>query len=222
MDATAPLQWRVDLHVHTRRYSPCAESLDPEKLPAAITAMGLDGVVITEHDHLWSPLEIAALNRQASDPLIYRGVEISSRNGHFLVIGLERLDAFYPGMSVENLVRQAQRQDAAVVWAHPQLTYSQTYSPLDFANLPKGIDAIEVASTVTVGYQAQEVMAHARARGYGTVGGSDAHALAQVGRAYTCFDHLPADEKELAAAIRSGRCRAGVYPPGMAKTRRLA
>lgn len=205
----APLQWRVDLHVHTRRYSPCAESLDPEKLPAAITAMGLDGAVITEHDHLWSPLELAALNRHASGPRIYRGVEISSRNGHFLVIGLDRLDAFHPGMSIQNLVRQARRQSAAVIWAHPQLTYSQTINPLDFSDLPDGIDAIEAASTVTVGRQAAEIMAYAREFGYNTVGGSDAHALVQVGKAFTCLDHLPADEKELAAAICSGRCAAG-------------
>jgi predicted metal-dependent phosphoesterase TrpH len=222
MDDTAPLQWRVDLHVHTRRYSPCAESLDPEMLPAVITAMGLDGVVITEHDHLWSPLEIAALTRHAAGPRIFRGVEVSSRNGHFLVVGLDWLDAFHPGMSIQNLVRQARRQDAAVVWAHPQLTYSHTRSPLDFVSLPDGIDAIEVASTVTVGSQAAEVMAYARAYGYSTVGGSDAHALAQVGKAFTCLDHLPADEKELAAAIRSGRCAAGVHPLGRAKPRRLA
>lgn len=222
MDDTAPLQWRVDLHVHTRRYSPCAESLDPEKLPEAITAMGLDGAVITEHDHLWSPLEIAALNRHASGPRIYRGVEVSSRNGHFLVIGLDRPDAFHPGMSIQNLVRQAQRQDAAVIWAHPQLTYSQTRSPIDFSNLPKGIDAIEVASTVTVGPQAAEVKAYARAFGYSMVGGSDAHALAQIGKAFTHLDFLPADEKELAAAIRSGRCAAGVQTMGSANHRCLA
>jgi predicted metal-dependent phosphoesterase TrpH len=222
MDDTAPLQWCVDLHVHTRRYSPCAESIDPEKLSAAATAMGLDGVVITEHDHLWSPLEIAALNRQVSGPRIYRGVEISSRHGHFLVIGLDTLDGFHPGMSIQKLVGQAQRQDAVVIWAHPQLTYSQAKSPLDFSNLPYGIDAIEVASTVTVGHQAEEIMAYALRFGYSTVGGSDAHALAKVGKVYTRLDHLPGDEKELAAAIRSGKCAAGLHSMEECKPQLLA
>lgn len=208
MKDTAPLQWRVDLHVHTRRYSPCAESLDPKRLPAAITAMGLDGVVITEHDHLWSPSEIEALNRNLSGQKIYRGVEISSRNGHFLVIGLDRLDALHPGVSARNIVRQAREQGAAVIWAHPLLEYSQISVPLNFSNMPDGIDAIETASTVTFGCQAAEVGAYARQFGYSLVGGSDAHTLSQVGKAFTLFDHLPADEKEMAAAICSGRCTA--------------
>jgi hypothetical protein len=41
------------------------------------------------------------------------------------------------------------------------------------------------------------------------VGGSDAHVLDHVGKAFTVFEHMPRDEKELATAIRSGCCEAG-------------
>ncbi len=216
MTEGAAFQWCVDLHVHTARYSVCAQSLDPAKLPAAITAMGLDGVVITEHDHLWTTREIAALNRDLSGPRIYRGVEISSRNGHFVVIGLDRLDAIGPGISVQRIVQQAREQGAAVIMAHPLYEYRQMTEPLDFDNMPDGIDAVEVISTVTRGNQVADITAYARRFGYSEVGGSDAHCLDQVGKAFTLFDHLPADEKELAAAICSGRCAAGpvLYKPG--------
>ena len=209
MKVTAPLQWRVDLHVHTRRYSPCAESLDPEMLPETAAAMGLDGVVITEHDHLWPAREIAALNRSSPGPRIYRGVEISTSSGHFVVIGMDHLDGCRPGMSLRHLAREARLQNAAVIWAHPRLNYRQPLHPIDLSHLPDGIDAIEVASTVTVGDQADQVMTMARDFGYSMVGGSDAHALAQVGKVFTRLDRLPADEKELAEAIRSSRCAPG-------------
>jgi len=198
----------VDLHVHTRRYSPCAESLDPELLPEVVIARGLHGVVITEHDHLWSPEEIAALNRNLVGARIFGGVEISSRNGHFLLIGLDHLDNLQPGVSVRRIVQEAKAQGAAVIWAHPHLEYSQIQHPLKFSDMPDGIDAIEVASSVTVESQALEARAVARDLGYGMVGGSDAHALAHVGKAYTLFAQMPADEKALANAICSGRCTA--------------
>ena len=199
----------VDLHVHTRRYSPCAEALDPAQLPAAIIAKGLDGVVITEHDCLWSSREIEALNRVLSGPRIYRGVEISSRNGHFVVIGLDRLDAVGPGISVVRIIQQARKQGAAVIMAHPLFENRHMTEPLDFDHMPDGIDAVEVISTVTRGTQVAEIKAYARQFGYSEVEGSDAHCLDLVDKAFTLFDHLPVDEKELAAAICSGRCAAG-------------
>ncbi len=205
IDGKAPLKWRVDLHVHTQRYSPCAELLDPALLPNVMVERGLHGVVITEHDHLWSSTEVDELNRNLCGIRIYGGVEISSCNGHFLVIGLDRLDNLKPGASAQSIIQVAKRQGAAVIWAHPLLEYRQIQQPLNTGNIPEGIDAIEVASTVTVGPQAAEARAYARNSGCGMVGGSDAHVLDQVGKAFTLFDHLPTDGKDLAAAICNGR-----------------
>ncbi len=212
MDDTAQMPWHVDLHVHTRRYSPCAESLDAEQLPERMIACGLHGLVITEHDHLWPRADIARLNHQLDGARIYRGVEVSSCNGHFLVIGLDHMDGLEPGISARQLVRAAKRQGAAVILAHPQLRYSQMQDPLDLSEMPAGIDAVEVASTVTVGHQADEVKAYAQQMGYAQVGGSDAHALPHVGRVVTLFPELPADEQELAATIRRGQCTAKRCP----------
>lgn len=208
MSDAGPLRWQIDLHVHTRRFSPCAESLDPWLLPQIMSRRGMHGVVITEHDHLWPPLEIAELNRSCVGKRIFAGVEISSRHGHFLVIGLDHLDNLPPGVSARRIVREAKSQGAVVIWAHPLLTYSQTRKPLKLFNTPAGIDAIEVASTVTFGAQSDELRDHAGQIGVAMVGGSDAHSLDQVGQVFTLFAHMPADEKELAAAIRSGRCKA--------------
>lgn len=209
MEEHTNIAWRVDLHVHTRRFSPCAESLDPQQLPALLSRGRLGGIVITEHDRLWPRSDIDELNRYLTSARIFRGVEVSSSNGHFVVIGLKRMDGIRPGISARALIRKARSQDAAVILAHPQIHYSQTHDQLDVLEMPAGIDAIEVTSTMTIGEASHQAKACARQIGCSMVGGSDAHALSQVGQAYTTFSTLPCDESELAAAIRSGHCRPG-------------
>ncbi|MEJ2153818.1 MAG: PHP domain-containing protein [Desulfobacteraceae bacterium] len=208
-NSASSMQWRVDLHVHTRRYSPCAELLDPEQLPAVMAERGLHGVVITEHDHLWSSEEIAELNQGLNGSRIFRGVEISSRNGHFLVIGMDAIGDLKPGVSAERILRAARDQNAAVIWAHPQLEYRQIVQPLESNKFPDGLHAVEVVSTATYGEQTEAAKAYARDLKCGMVGGSDAHVLDHVGKAFTAFNHLPRDEKELAAALCSGCYQAG-------------
>ena len=208
VNGTSFTQWRVDLHVHTRRYSPCAELLDPEQLPKVMVERGLHGVVITEHDVLWSPEEITALSRDLKGSFIFRGVEISSCNGHFIVIGLDGLEDLGPGVSAQRISRVAKEQGAAVIWAHPQLKYRQMVKPLKLCDIPSGIDAVEVVSTATCGELSEAARAYARDLACGMVGGSDAHILDHVGKAFTVFDRMPVDEKELAAAISNGCYRA--------------
>ncbi len=208
MNAAPSTQWRVDLHVHTRRYSPCAELLDPELLPTVMAERGLHGVVITEHDTLWPQDEIAALNRGLNGIRIFRGVEISSCNGHFIVIGMDGLDDLKPGVSAERILQVAGEHEAAVIWAHPQMAYRQVAQPLRSCSALHGVDAVEVFSTSTCGEHSEAARSYARDLGCGMVGGSDAHILDHVGKAYTVFDCLPRSEKELAAAICGGSCQA--------------
>lgn len=197
----------MDLHVHTCRYSACAETLDPGQLPLIMARRGLHGVVLTEHDQLWSAAEIAALNRNLAGRRIYRGVEVSSRHGHFLVIGLDDLDGIRKGMAIEELAARARAAGAAVVWAHPLNNYSNTSHCLTLETMPPGIHAVETAGGRTRADSAALAMAYARRMGCTPVAGSDAHVIDQVGSAYTRFARLPRDEKALAAAIVAGRCR---------------
>lgn len=206
MTRDAKLRFRVDLHVHTRRYSPCAESLDPEDLAVAMRRSRLDGLVIAEHDYLWPMDDIARLNAGLKHRRIYRGVEVSSCNGHFLVIGLDELDGIRPGIGIEALIHAIDAQQAAIVWAHPYLHYGNIALPLDSTEMPRGLHAVEVASGVTHGRESAATRSLARRMGWATVGGSDAHVPGQVGCAYTLLADLPLDEKHLAAAIRNGRC----------------
>jgi predicted metal-dependent phosphoesterase TrpH len=212
---------RVDLHVHTRRYSPCAEGLDPAQLADCLAPARLHGMVITEHDHLWSWDEITALNRLSPYGRIYRGIEVSSCNGHFILIGLDRQPPPPAGISVRDLLDYLHPSDAAVIWVHPYLNYGSTSAALTADMMPQGIHALEVASSITIGEQSRHAHSLAHRRGWAAVGGSDAHTIGQVGCAYTLLRELPADEKALAHAIRQGACRA-VHGPSDTQTGRHA
>lgn len=204
---------RIDLHVHTRRYSACAPSLASDQIVDILNGGQLDAVVITDHDVLWPEEEIQALNTKLRRGRIYRGIEASSCNGHFVIIGIDDRHAIHPGDPLESLALAAHAQGAVVIWAHPHQRYSQITQPLDDMRLPVGIDAIEVASTVTTGEAASDAQEVAKRHGLPMVAGSDAHCLVAVGQALTRFAQLPVDEGALAELIRSGQCEPSVSIP---------
>src|SRR5205807_2515616 len=78
---------KFDLHLHTNRHSPDS-IMPPQLMVSRAREIGLDGVVITEHDWLWTEDELDEL--RAIDPglVVLAGVEVSTRQGHFLVYGI--------------------------------------------------------------------------------------------------------------------------------------
>ena len=79
---------KFDLHMHTSRHSPDSE-MDPLVLIRRAQEIGLDGVVITEHDWLWTEAELEVLRSLAPGLVVLAGIEVSAREGHFLVYGVQ-------------------------------------------------------------------------------------------------------------------------------------
>src|SRR5271165_2341377 len=88
---------KIDHHIHTSRYSPDS-SIDPAELLEHACEIGLDGIVITEHDYQWQADELAELAARAPSLRVFSGAEISAREGHFLVYGLPSLEETPPGI----------------------------------------------------------------------------------------------------------------------------
>ena len=82
---------KFDHHMHTKRHSPDSV-IDPLLLIERAREIGLDGVVITEHDYQWEAGELADLAARAAPLRVFSGAEISAREGHFLVYGLPALE----------------------------------------------------------------------------------------------------------------------------------
>lgn len=107
----------IELHCHTNRYSSCSV-LDPVRAVVRAREMGLWGLVITEHQVLWSPQELDALRLEAEvgDAFVLLAAqEVETDLGHVLVVGADRS---LPGHWKLGKLRRDWPK-AALVWAHP-------------------------------------------------------------------------------------------------------
>jgi len=204
----------IDIHMHTTGHSTCSV-LSPERMVDKAAEIGLSGVVITEHNYLWSEEEIAAL--QARVPrerlLILRGQELDTSAGHVLVFGCpESLPA---GMLLSDLTRKVHEMEGAMVIAHPFRWGIMDNMSFDVqAHLLRKFDAVEVYNgncTLEEIHRAQDV---AKRLGLSIVGGSDAHSLDMMGRYSTRFYEKIENERDLARAILRGRCAPASYESG--------
>ena len=196
---------KVDHHIHTSKHSPDS-SLDPHEMIDRALEVGLDVVVITEHDYQWLPDELAELNARANPRglTILSGVEVSAREGHFLVYGLPELKSVgvEAGIRLRDLSRIAKANDAVLVAAHP-FRWGQDFWQIFRENGPV-FDAMEyVSNNVSPDTRAQArnfLNHHPLMR----TGSSDGHEAAAVGCYYSEFPQTIRSMGDFKAAIRSG------------------
>ena len=77
IDPLGPNAMKFDHHLHTARHSPDSV-IDPLEMIRHALAIGLDGLVITEHDYQWEPEELAELAGRATPLRVFSGAEISA------------------------------------------------------------------------------------------------------------------------------------------------
>src|SRR3954468_3137625 len=109
---------KFDMHLHTSRHSPDS-IMAPTLMLKRAGEIGLDGVVITEHDWLWTEDELNELRAAAPGLVVLAGVEVSAREGPFLCYGVRAPFARPHGIGVAALCREVHRQGGVVVAAHP-------------------------------------------------------------------------------------------------------
>ncbi len=216
----------VDMHIHTTAGS-ADSNLRPPILRQWATELGLEAVMISEHFRVWSPLEAAEL---AADTglIVFRGMEWNTELGHILVLGVER---YRPEVrSAAELRRYVLDCGGVMIAAHP---FRHAFDPipalwkahknsdvsLDAAcghPLFEVVDAVEALNGASTDRE-NDLAAQVAARlGLSAVGGSDAHYAEDVGRAVTLFEEPVADERQLIAALRAGRCRPAYGPAASA------
>jgi predicted metal-dependent phosphoesterase TrpH len=202
---------KFDLHMHTTRYS--ADSvMDPFVLCRRAREIGLDGVVITEHDWLWTEEELEVLRAAHPDLVILAGIEATTREGHFLAYGVKDPFAVTRGMAAADLCREVHRQGGAVVAAHP-FRWGQPFDDILEREKPE-IDGLEVMTSNMDADCRRRAAAVRAATGLAGLGCSDAHHEDVLGQCYTEF---PADVErmgDLVAAIRGGRTTPHEYDYG--------
>lgn len=189
---------QIDTHVHS---DASYDGHDPVELILEHAAdIGLDGVVITDHDVVHASRKAADL-APAYGLVGIPGVEVSTASGHLLAIGVESMPPRRAPLA-ETVAWVRDRGGVAIV-PHP---FQRSRHGVPKRVLKRtDIDALEVYNSwLFTGYTNRRARRFAERGHYPGVAGSDAHTVPFVGRAYT---ELDASERSLAGvldAIREG------------------
>jgi len=187
--------YAVDLHNHTRffhGFGRAAAVYDPLGYTLHAIAgrlRGLDGLALTNHDY-YRPFVGAGVTA-------IPGVEVSTTDGHVLVVGPNPPATTTPGtLTPEETIDLAHERGCAAIIAHPFRDSSVRDSDATF-------DAVEINGKHP--HTWERVRSLAAERDLPIVGGSDAHFPIEVGRAYTLIDADELTPESVAAAVRDGR-----------------
>jgi predicted metal-dependent phosphoesterase TrpH len=199
----------IDLHVHSSPASPCS-SHTVEQLIEEARAIGLDGICLTDHHHVWDPAEVDGL-RQKHGFLILRGNEITTDQGDILVLGLE--EDVQGVIRLEELREKVLKAGGFMIAAHPFrgfLTFGIGYlglTPEKARERPvfRGVDAVEVLNGRVSEKENGFAALVAEGLGLPQNGGSDAHKAGEVGFYATRFSDSIRNERDLIEALKKGR-----------------
>ena len=191
----------AELHCHSALSH---DGRDPvERLLEQAEAVGLDVLAVTDHDAIEASLEAA--ERAPDYGLVgVPGLEVSSREGHVLALGVrELIPAGLPFLETIDRIRE--RGGIAVI-PHPfQKSRSGVGVSVSAEELAEA-DAIEVYnSRLLTGRGNRRARRFAEEHDLPMTAGSDAHIAEMVGQAVTLVDPAERTAAGVVDAIREGR-----------------
>ncbi len=196
---------RLDLHLHTRASWDCLS--DPEAVLARARERGLARIAITDHDRLDLALE---MHRRHPGEII-PGEEVRTREGVDL-IGLY-LRREIPGGTPAREVCARIREDGGIVYLPHPFAPGKGGSGRLAHELAPLVDIVEVFNArLHPGRLNDPARALARTHGKLEGGGSDAHTVGEVGRAWVEVPHHENRPEGLLAALREGRVEGRTSP----------
>lgn len=194
-----------DMHLHTSRHSPDS-GINPFSLVRRAHELGLSGIVITEHDWLWSEEELDELRAATPGILVYAGVEVSAHEGHFLCYGVSDLSKMPKGIKAKELCHAVHAEGGVVIAAHPY-RWGQDFD--EILSQQTLLDGFEVKSShMDKECRKRALAKHLEHAAWSAVGNSDAHQLEVLACCYTRFPHYIRDQSDLLEALRSGQADA--------------
>jgi len=215
---------RCDLHVHSRHSGPATVPglrhlvrecyAEPWEVRYAARERGMDLVTLTDHDSIAGALELAGL----PDTFVSEEVTCHVPGGRELHLGV------YDITPAQHEALQARRRDLEALFAyaaeqHIPVCVNHPFSALtgrrEDRDLPLaflGATHVEVRNGMMSALSNDYARAAGRRTRLAQCGGSDAHTLASVARAFTCV--RAHDRTEFLAGLRAGL----TFPAGGAGT----
>ncbi|WP_101294608.1 CehA/McbA family metallohydrolase [Halegenticoccus soli] len=197
---------RIDPHVHSEASYDASAPVELVLEQAA--EIGLDAVVITDHDVIDESLraaELAPLYGLVGIP----GVEVTTAHGHLLAIGVEEMPP--RRRPVDETAAWVRERGGVAIVPHPFQRSRHGIRKRHLVGCDGGcVDAIEVYNSwLFTGYKNRRARRFADAHGYPGVAASDAHSVPLVGRAYTEITIDGATRADLDAELILGAIRDG-------------
>jgi len=154
----------------------------------------LDGIAITEHDR--------TCDLRSKHILVIPGIEISSREGHILGIGITT--PVPPGLSSEETLERVRDLGGIAVIPHPYDLACSSVRPRSIRSRP---DAIETINSSALFFHAASLLARQDANilSLPMVGASDSHIPETVGDSFTFVDAESRKVEDILEAVRRGR-----------------
>lgn len=200
---------KIDMHCHSK-YSH-DNYLEPKTVIERALSLKLDGICFTEHYSVEASLPIEKLQKPDGF-LLLRGVEISTDRGHLLAYGLKNDDwniwSRNNYLNAAEVIKIVHDLGGICVPAHP---YRGWDSFGDEVYTLDGFDAIETHNGQNMVQEDEKAIEAARVQNLPSIGGSDCHNKAQVGRAYTQFEDVIKTMDDIVREIKNGKCK-GVKP----------
>src|SRR2546426_7672942 len=192
------LKLKLASHLHTTASSDAHTR--PDELIPKCKERGLDGLAITDHNVLARDVPQGLL--------IIPGIEVSSRDGH--IIGLGVSDTVPRRLSADETILQIKRLGGVSIVAHPYDLLRSALNPEILTTIP---DAIEVINSASMLHSItwKRAKAFAEKRKLPQTAGSDSHIPETIGKAYTIVDIESRDVASVLDAIRNGQ----VSPEGL-------
>ena len=192
--------FKVDLHVHTILGGDSI--IQPDDLVDRALEVGLDAVCVTEHHSYALSEPVEEISRKKNFP-IFRGAEYRAAEGHLLVFGARvEKSEMLPGLPMQFAVNWAHSRGGVAIPAHSyQKGMVGSYLGDRVFEL-KNLIALEVINGSATTEENQRALEAATQLGIKGIGGSDAHGLHGLGKAYTLFPEPITTEEELVWALR--------------------
>jgi predicted metal-dependent phosphoesterase TrpH len=185
---------KIDFHVHTNRSIDAVHS--PRQMVKGAQRAGLDAIVITDHNRLFSKNEAQCLTREFGT-LVIPGIEGGNIavQKHWIALGVERQ---ITNCGIHSILSSIRHEGGLSIAPHPhaRLGYAK------YATL--GFDAVESLN-------GSEPDSNRQVNNTGRipeVAGSDAHALPMLGFTWTEVD-ADATIESILESVRKGWCRPG-------------
>ena len=193
---------RIDLHVHST-YSPDSR-MRIEQIVDRLGVAGLHGFALTDHNTVAGHASLAEIARRSPRMRLVPGIEVSTLEGHLLVLGVSELPPIHRPL-VETLDWVHARGSVAVL-AHPFRWWHGVGRRWAEEAKVHGIEAMNGHNGAVANARAELVGAR---RGLALTGGSDAHDLRGLGRTYTTIPPDVDTVDDILQAIRAARTAAG-------------